>query len=92
MFGLGTDVIFYDILWFLVVAGWVLLIMIGLEADKPLSGGLPGHMSADEANADQHWTARDQLGVIGSWLVFSVAAASLPIILWWIFAVHEPMG
>jgi hypothetical protein len=35
--------IFRDALWLLIAAGWVLLLLTGLEADKPLSGGLPGY-------------------------------------------------
>lgn len=92
MFGVETGVILYDALWFLVIAGWVVLIMTGLEADKPLSGGLPGHVSLDEAHHERNWDARDRLGARLAWVVFGLAAASLPFILWWIFAVHKPIG
>ena len=92
MFGLGLDVIIWDVLWFLVIVGWVLLIITGLEADKPLSGGLPTHVDESDVEADLHWSASDRLGVLLSWTLFGLTAASLPFILWWIFAVHEPIG
>ena len=41
-------VIMADFLWFLVFVGWVILIVVGLEADKPLSGGIPGHIDMHE--------------------------------------------
>lgn len=88
MFGLGTEVIVSDVLWFLVIVGWIILIITGLEADKPLSGGLPGHVDFAEAHSETHLTARDRLGSVASWIVFGLAAASLPVILWWIFSVH----
>jgi hypothetical protein len=75
-------------LWFLVIVGWILLMATGLEADKPLSGGIPGHVSsADErhGSAEGLW---GRLGAIGSWLVFGLVALSLPFVLWWIFVVH----
>lgn len=77
-----------DILWVLVIAGWILLIVTGLEADKPLSGGLPGHVDAHEAHALTHWNAIDRIGALGGWIVFGAAAALLPVVLYWIFAVH----
>lgn len=85
-----TDVIVTDMLWVLVIAGWVLLVITGLEADKPLSGGLPGHAALHDQHEQAHWGVRDRLGEIGGWLVFVGAAAALPLVLWWIFAVHGP--
>lgn len=88
MLGLGSEVVIFDLLWFLVIVGWILLIVIGLEADKPLSGGLPGHVDFAEARSEIHVTARDRLGATLSWVLFGIAALSLPVILWWVFAVH----
>lgn len=90
MFSDGWDlrVVITDLLWLLVIGGWILLILGGLEADKPLSGGLPGHVNHHEAHDESHWNAMDYLGARVGWIVFGLAAASLPIILWWIFAVH----
>jgi hypothetical protein len=85
----GTiNVIVADVLWFLVIAGWILLIVLGLEADKPLSGGIPGHVEVTEHGAAPRWTLRDRIGSVGSWVLFSLAAASLPFVLWWILQVH----
>lgn len=81
-------VILTDALWVFVFAGWILLIVTGLEADKPLSGGLPGHVDIHETHHTTHWNVRDRVGEIGGWLVFALAAASLPVVLYWIFAVH----
>jgi len=83
-----ADVIITDILWFLVFVGWVLLIVAGLEADKPLSGGVPGHVDLHESHHVHPWSARDRLGELGGWLTFGTVCALLPVVLWWIFAVH----
>lgn len=90
MSGFGRDDLFFDALWFLVIVGWIVLIMTGLEADKPLSGGLPGHVDYGEAHGKQHWSSTDEVGEIAGWVVFGLAAASLPIILYWIFNFHAP--
>ena len=83
-----ADIILTDVLWVLVIVGWVLLVITGLEADKPLSGGLPGHAVLQDHHEESHWGMRDRIGEIGGWLVFLGTAASLPLVLWWIFAVH----
>ena len=43
MSDISLDLLITDGLWVLVVAGWIMLLLIGLEADRPMSGGLPGH-------------------------------------------------
>lgn len=77
-----------DGLWLLIIVGWIFLIAAGLEADKPMSGGIPGHAIAGEEHMDGPETWRGRLGRIGSWVVFGLASLALPIVLWWIFAVH----
>ena len=77
-----------DALWLVVVAGWILLIGIGLEADKPLSGGIPGHYSAQDQQVSETEGLGDRLGEIGVWLVFGLVTLSLPVVLWWIFSIH----
>jgi hypothetical protein len=89
MFGMGTEVLVSDFLWLLVILGWVVLILIGLEADKPLSGGLPSHSeSVADGHMEEQLTALDRLGIGAAWLLFGGMSLSLPAILWWIFAVH----
>ena len=77
-----------DFLWFLVFVGWVILLVAGLEADKPLSGGIPGHVDLNETHMQHHWSPGDKLGELGGWAVFAAVSALLPVILWWVFAVH----
>ena len=85
---LPVDVIMTDILWFLVFVGWVLLLVVGLEADKPLSGGIPGQVDLHETHAKHPWSQRDKIGEMGGWAAFAAVCTLLPIILYWIFAVH----
>jgi hypothetical protein len=84
-----VTVIIADILWFLVFVGWIILVVAGLEADKPLSGGIPGHVDLQEVRAKHEWSLRDKIGEIGGWSVFAAVIALLPFILYWIFVVHE---
>jgi hypothetical protein len=78
-----------DGLWLLVAAGWILLIVIGLEVDKPLSGGIPGHITAaEEQIADVREGLFGRIGVVGSWITFCAISLLLPIIIYWIVAVH----
>ena len=88
MQSLPWDIIITDALWFLVIVGWILLIVTGLEADKPLSGGIPGHVDLHDSHT-HGWTLRDRFGAIAAWTVFGLAAASLPLLLWWIFVFHD---
>lgn len=77
-----------DVIWVVVIAGWIVLIAAGLEADKPLSGGIPGHVDHNEhllAPPEARW---DRLGELGGWAIFGVASLALPLVLWWIFTVH----
>ncbi|MCX6049104.1 MAG: hypothetical protein NT075_28725 [Chloroflexi bacterium] len=77
-----------DALWLIVIAGWIFLIANGLEADKPLSGGIPGHANPNEDHHAEPEGTMGRLGVYGSWVIFGIASLALPIILWWIFLVH----
>jgi hypothetical protein len=82
------SILIRDALWLLIVAGWMFLILTGLEADKPLSGGIPGHLEGPkdhEIPAPNLW---EQLGEYGAWIVFGLTSAALPIVLWWIFTTH----
>mgnify|MGYP001441894554 CR=1 FL=1 len=88
MFSQSPTVFISDLLWFLVLVGWVVLIMIGLEADKPLSGGLPGHTDSAEIHNDEHLTAGDRIGSAAAMVLFTLTAFTLPVILYWIFTTH----
>jgi hypothetical protein len=77
-----------DALWLIIVVGWIFLVLAGLEADKPLSGGIPGHLDGAGEHQSHAETFLDRLGAWGAWAVFGLVSASLPVILWWIFAVH----
>jgi len=83
-----VQTIFNDALWLLVVVGWGLLLAIGIEADKPLSGGLPSHheLHAQQSPHVEGWWGR--VGEKAAWTLFGLLLVSLPVILWWIFAVH----
>jgi hypothetical protein len=85
---IAVEVIITDVLWVLVIVGWVLLVLTGLEADKPLSGGIPGHVDMNELRHTHRWDRGDRIGEIGGWVEFGSVAATLPLILYWIFAVH----
>jgi hypothetical protein len=85
----GSGVIAADVLWFLVFVGWVILLVVGLEADKPLSGGIPGHVDLHETRMQHHWSLRDKIGEIGGWAAFAAVSTLLPVILYWIFVVHD---
>jgi hypothetical protein len=88
MLNISGAAIVADALWFLVFVGWVILLLVGLEADKPLSGGIPGHVDLHEMRAEHRWAPGDKIGEIGGWAIFAAVCALLPVILWWIFAVH----
>lgn len=77
-----------DILWFGIFVGWIVLIVIGLEADKPLSGGIPGHIDVHEQHQSHKWTRGDRIGEIAGWTVFAGISALLPFILHWIWTTH----
>lgn len=77
-----------DALNALVIIGWVLLIVIGLEPDKPLSGGIPGHVDPQNRDVAAREGLLGRLGEIGAWVLFGLISLSLPIILIWILRVH----
>lgn len=74
--------------WFLVLAGWILLLIIGLEADKPLSGGIPGHRQEEGHHSGQSTQIGDWLGEQANWVLFVGIGLLLPVLLTWIFVIH----
>ena len=73
----------------LIVAGWLVLIAVGLEPDKPLSGGIPGHVepAQDRAKPPKEGPL-GRLGEVAGWVVFGAISLTLPLILIWILSVH----
>lgn len=85
MVGSVLDLIITDGLWLLVVGGWIFLLFLGLEADRPMSGGLPGHTADHDSHHKHVEGTMGKFGELGAWIVFGGASLSLPILLWWIF-------
>ncbi len=77
-----------EILTFIVGAGWLILIGIGLEPDKPLSGGIPGHVDLSEVHGEAHESPLDHLGEVAGWVAFGTLSVLLVFVLVWIFRVH----
>jgi hypothetical protein len=77
-----------QVLTYLVAVGWVILVMAGIEPDKPLSGGIPGHIEPGDRICPPRGCLRDRMGEIGGWVLFGLAALSLPAILIWVIASH----
>lgn len=77
-----------DVFWVVITGGWIFLLVTGLEADKPSSGGIPGHVTAGEDHLAEHEGLFGRMGEIAGWVVFGLTCAALPLILWWIFVVH----
>jgi len=77
-----------DGLWLVIVAGWLFLFATGLETDKPLSGGIPGHTDQSAEHHHPHEGSWGRLGEASAWLTFTIIALTLPFVLWWIFIVH----
>ena len=76
-----------DFLFILIAVGWIVLIVAGIEPDKPLSGGIPGHVDLSHLETTT-WSTVDRVGSILAWLLFGATALSLPLILFWIFTTH----
>jgi hypothetical protein len=83
---IGT--IITDVLWVAIATGWAILIVTGLEADKPLSGGIPGHVDLSHHEVVPEEGPAGRLGTMAGWALFLAVSAALPLVLWWIFAVH----
>lgn len=82
------ELLISDSLWLIIVAGWAFLFATGLETDKPLSGGIPGHAEGHEEQHNHHEGTWGRLGERSAWLVFAAIALTLPVVLWWIAMVH----
>ncbi len=77
-----------DLLFILIVVGWVVLLVAGIEPDKPLSGGIPGHVDLSH-HESQHEGSLGRVGEPLAWILFGAVSLSLPLILWWVFNQHS---
>jgi hypothetical protein len=77
-----------DVLWFGLAVAWIALLAVGLEADKPLSGDLPGHVDRRAARSAHAWDDGDRLGETAAWIAFGLVCAALPFLLYWVLTAH----
>lgn len=77
-----------SVMWFGLAVAWIVLLLIGLEADKPLSGDLPGQVERRPAHDAHVWSDGDRLGETAGWVAFGLVCAALPFILYWVLAAH----
>ena len=80
--------LFGNALWILVALGWIALLLLGLETDKPLSGNLPGHGEPRAMRWDNDWDAIDELGETLGWALFGAVAVVLFFVLYWVLSAH----
>lgn len=80
--------LFANALWILVALGWIALLVLGVEADKPLSGTLPGHGEQRTLHGDDEWDAIDELGETVGWALFGAGAVTLFFVLYWVLSAH----
>ena len=71
-----------------IVVGWALLIGIGLEPDKPHSGGLPGRVDLHSSQPEEREDRFGRLGEIAGWALFAAFPLILVGVLVWILSVH----
>src|SRR5947209_4323787 len=77
-----TSFFLNEVLWVVIIAGWIVLLVAGLEPDKPLSGGIPGHVDLAAAhNQLEPEGLFGRLGEIGAWVGFIVGSIGLIFIL-----------
>lgn len=77
-----------EVLFVMIGAGWLILLGIGLEPDKPLSGGLPGHVTLTHKEDKVQEGLLGRLGEILGWMAFGIMSALLGVIMVWITRVH----
>lgn len=76
---------------FTLIVAWIALVLMGLEADKPLSGSLPGQLHRSAGHAGHTWDLGDRLGEVAAWLLFGAVCALLPLVLYWVLAMRFPL-
>jgi len=78
-----------EVLFVMISAGWLVLLGIGLEPDKPLSGGLPGHVTLNHQEGEVQEGLMGRLGEILGWVAFGTMPVLLVVIMVWIMRVHS---
>jgi hypothetical protein len=74
-----------EVLGWVIGAGWVIIVLMGIEADRPLSGGIPGHVDVTEGRVDPPEEGlAGRVGTVAGWVLFGAASLSLPFIVAWI--------
>jgi len=53
------SVSFANVIWILIGAAWVYVLVLGLEADKPLSGDMPGSIVHNQSERPKYWEDDD---------------------------------
>lgn len=70
-----------DALSFVIISGWIYLLLVGPEMDHALSGGIPGH----QKNYQKEVHFKNTLSEIICWVLFLGIIILLPIIAYWSF-------
>jgi hypothetical protein len=87
-------VTFGNLLWSVIGGAWLYVLVLGLEADKPLSGDLPGTpphpIETQQYNAwnDDDWDAGDYTGETAAWTLFGAMGMLLFFLLYWMVSMH----
>ena len=85
----GVGHIVGDLLNGLIALGWALLIVTGLEADRPMSGGIPGHVDTLGSTVPPPREGLSgRVGTAAGWALFAAVSVSLPFVLWWVSTIR----
>ncbi len=77
-----------EILTLAVAAGWLVLLVTGLEPDKPLSGGIPGHVEPDSDGEDAPESVLHRVGETVAWAALVAMALGAACVLAWILNIR----
>ncbi len=82
-----------SVLWLAIGGAWIYVLALGLEADKPLSGDLPGQAAPHAKQQldyweDDDWNVGDRLGETSALALFGAMGMLLFFLLYWIITAH----